>query len=210
MKPQHIFLREEETSSSSFGLETMDAREVGARRLTLRWSHLITSFRRYMRALGERIKWKARMRISLNSSKLSPWHILSMLILTAGNIIIPILQIRKSVLRGIIYISFPKVWSRWELEFKLNFMPFHLLFCEDTRNTQKKIVMLFKIFIYLFLAVLGLCCCERTSSSCREQGLLFVAVSWLLVEVASLAAEHGLKGFSRVVARGLSCRGKWI
>ena len=32
----------------------------------------------------------------------------------------------------------------------------------------------------------------------------------ILVEVASLAAEHGLKGFSRVVARGLSSRGKWI
>ena len=47
-------------------------------------------------------------------------------------------------------------------------------------------------FIYLFLAVLGLCCCTRAFSSCGEQGLLFVVVSGLLIAVASLVAEHGL------------------
>ena len=50
----------------------------------------------------------------------------------------------------------------------------------------------FILFIYLFLAALGLHCCARTFSSCGEQGLLFVAVHGLLIAVASLVAEHGL------------------
>ena len=50
----------------------------------------------------------------------------------------------------------------------------------------------FIYFIYLFLAVLGLCCCVWAFSSCGERGLLFVAVRGLLTAVASLVAEHGL------------------
>ena len=46
-------------------------------------------------------------------------------------------------------------------------------------------------FIYLFLAVLGLCCYTQAFSSCSEQ-LPFVAVHGLLIAVASLVAEHGL------------------
>ena len=46
--------------------------------------------------------------------------------------------------------------------------------------------------IYLFLAVLGLCCCSRVFPSCGEQGLLFIVVRGLLIAVASLVAEHGL------------------
>ena len=49
------------------------------------------------------------------------------------------------------------------------------------------------LFIFnLFLAVLGLRCCTQAFSSCGGQGLLFVAVSGLLIVVASLAVEHGL------------------
>ena len=48
------------------------------------------------------------------------------------------------------------------------------------------------LLIYLFLAVLGLRCCARAFSSCRERGLLFVAVRGLLIAVASLVAERGL------------------
>ena len=48
------------------------------------------------------------------------------------------------------------------------------------------------LFIYLFLAALGLHCCARAFSSCGERGLLFVAVCGLLIAVASLVAEHGL------------------
>ena len=52
----------------------------------------------------------------------------------------------------------------------------------------------FKLFIYLFifLAALGLCCCVRAFSSWGELGLLFVVVCRLLIAVASLVAEHGL------------------
>ena len=52
------------------------------------------------------------------------------------------------------------------------------------------------IFFYLFLAVLGLCCCTWAFSSCGEQGLLFVAAHGLLTVVASLVAEHGLQARS--------------
>ena len=48
------------------------------------------------------------------------------------------------------------------------------------------------LFIYLLLAVLGLRCCARAFSSCREQGQLFVAVRGLLTALASLVVEHGL------------------
>ena len=48
------------------------------------------------------------------------------------------------------------------------------------------------LFIYLFMAELGLCCCAQAFSSCGEWGLLFVAVRGLLIAVASPVAEHGL------------------
>ena len=47
------------------------------------------------------------------------------------------------------------------------------------------------LLIYLFLAVLGLCCCAQAFSSCSERGLLFDAVHGLLIAVPSLVAEHG-------------------
>ena len=53
------------------------------------------------------------------------------------------------------------------------------------------------LFIYLFMAVLGLRFCARPFSSCGKRGLLLVAVCGLLIAVASVAAEHGLQ------ARGL-------
>ena len=49
------------------------------------------------------------------------------------------------------------------------------------------------LFIYLFLAALGLCCCTWAFSSYVQQGLLFVVVCGLLIAVASLVAEHGLE-----------------
>ena len=48
------------------------------------------------------------------------------------------------------------------------------------------------IYLFLFLAVLGLRCCAWAFSSCSEQGLLFVAVHGFLIAVASLVEEHGL------------------
>ena len=75
---------------------------------------------------------------------------------------------------------------------------------ENCFHLSKKIYLLMKwrhsvlfkkiyLFIHLFLAALGLCCCAQAFSRCGERGLLFVAVRGLLIAVASLAAEHGLK-----------------
>ena len=49
------------------------------------------------------------------------------------------------------------------------------------------------LFIYLFLAALGLRCCVRASSSCGERGLFVVVVCGLLIAVASLVVEHRLQ-----------------
>ena len=48
------------------------------------------------------------------------------------------------------------------------------------------------LFICLFLAALGLCCCAQAFSNCVELGLLFAGAGELLIEVASLVAEPGL------------------
>ena len=49
------------------------------------------------------------------------------------------------------------------------------------------------LFIYLFMAVLGLRVCVRAFSSCGERGPLFIAVSGPLTIAASLAAKHRLQ-----------------
>ena len=49
------------------------------------------------------------------------------------------------------------------------------------------------LFIYLFLAVLGLRFCARAFSSCGEWGPLFIAVRRPLTVTASLVAEHRLQ-----------------
>ena len=51
----------------------------------------------------------------------------------------------------------------------------------------------FKLFMYLFMAVLGLRFCARAFSSCGEQGPLFIAVRGPLAIAASLVAEHRLQ-----------------
>ena len=48
------------------------------------------------------------------------------------------------------------------------------------------------IYFILFLAALGLGSRAWAFSSCGKRGLLFVAVSGLLITVASLVAEHML------------------
>ena len=50
----------------------------------------------------------------------------------------------------------------------------------------------FGFFFFFFMAVLCLLCCVQAFSSCSKWGLLFVAVRWLLIAVASLVAEHRL------------------
>ena len=62
---------------------------------------------------------------------------------------------------------------------------------------------LINLFIYLFLAVLGLRFCARAFSSCGERGPLFIAVCGPLTIVASLIAEH------RLLTHRLSSCGLW-
>ena len=66
------------------------------------------------------------------------------------------------------------------------------------------------------MAVLGLCCCAWTFSSCSEWGLLLAAVRRPLTAAASPVVEHGLQApgsqqlwhaGSVVVAHGLSSCG---
>ena len=52
--------------------------------------------------------------------------------------------------------------------------------------------ILFYLFIYLLMAVLGLHCCVWALSSCSKQGPLFAAVCGPLTAAASLVVEHGL------------------
>ena len=49
------------------------------------------------------------------------------------------------------------------------------------------------LFIYLFMAVLGLRFCARAFSSCGKWGPLFIAVHGPLTIAASLVAEHRLQ-----------------
>ena len=46
------------------------------------------------------------------------------------------------------------------------------------------------LFIYLFLAALGLRCCAWAFSSCCKWGLLFIAVHRLLMSVTSTVAAQ--------------------
>ena len=60
-----------------------------------------------------------------------------------------------------------------------------------------------KLFIYLFIAVLGLRFCVRAFSSCGKWGPLFIAVRGPLTIAASLVGEH------RLQTRRLSNCGSW-
>ena len=51
----------------------------------------------------------------------------------------------------------------------------------------------FLLFIYLFLAMLGLRFCARAFSSCSKRGPLFIAVCGPLTIAASLVTEHRLQ-----------------
>ena len=57
----------------------------------------------------------------------------------------------------------------------------------------KSLPILSNLFIYLFLAVLGLRFCVRAFSSCGKRGPLFIAVRGPLTIAASLVVEHRLQ-----------------
>ena len=67
------------------------------------------------------------------------------------------------------------------------------------------------LFIYLFLAVLGLRFCARAFSSCGNRGPLFIAVCGPLTIAASLVAEHRVQTcrLSSCGSRAQLLRGMW-
>ena len=64
-------------------------------------------------------------------------------------------------------------------------------------NYSTQMILFFKkfiyLFIYLFLAVLGLCFCARAFSSCGKRGPLFILVRGPFIVATSLVAEHRLQ-----------------
>ena len=71
----------------------------------------------------------------------------------------------------------------------------------DKNNAYRPASFFFKLFTYLFMAVLGLRFCVRAFSSCGKWGPLFIAVRGPLTIAASLVVEH------RLQTRRLSNRG---
>ena len=69
----------------------------------------------------------------------------------------------------------------------------------------------FYLFIYLFMAVLGLRFCARAFSSCGKWGPLFITVRGPLTIAASLVAEHRLqtRRLSNCGSRAQLLRGMW-
>ena len=70
---------------------------------------------------------------------------------------------------------------------------------------------LINLFIYSFLAVLGLRFCVRAFSSCGKWGPLFIAMRGPLTVAASLVAEHRLqmRRLSSCGSRAQLLRGMW-
>ena len=76
----------------------------------------------------------------------------------------------------------------------------------------KHMMFLFFFFlIYLFMAVLGLRFCARSSSSCGKRGPLFITVCRPLTIVAFLVSEHRLqmRRLSNCGSRAQLLRGTW-
>ena len=70
---------------------------------------------------------------------------------------------------------------------------------------------LINLFIYLFLAMLGLRFCVRAFSSCGKRGPLFIAVHKPLTVAASLVVEHRLqtRRLSNCGSRAQLLRNMW-
>ena len=82
----------------------------------------------------------------------------------------------------------------WICHYMVPFILFYFLYIFKTF-----FISLMLYLIYLFLAALGLRCCARAFSSCRERGLLFVAVRGLLIAVASHCGARALGAWASVV-----------
>ena len=70
-----------------------------------------------------------------------------------------------------------------------------MLWADDNKNRMGKVEMSHFIFynaIYLFMAVLGLCCCVSFSLVAVNKSYSLVGLGGFLTVVASLVAKHGL------------------
>ena len=78
-------------------------------------------------------------------------------------------------------------------------------------NSSSTFFFLINLFIYLFMAVLGLRFCVRAFASCGKWGPLFIAVRGPLTIAASLVAEHRLqtRRLSNCGSRVQLPRGMW-
>ena len=74
------------------------------------------------------------------------------------------------------------------------------LFIMDTTIFFSYIILFINSFTYLFLAVLGLCCCTGFSLVVLNKGCSPAVGSGFLVAVASLAVEHRRQGAQASVA----------
>ena len=82
-----------------------------------------------------------------------------------------------------------KVWESLVLEGKA-----FVFYSKWTGKSSEgfKYVLFIYLFIYLFLAVLGICQCTNFSLVVVSRGYFLVAARRLLTAVASLVVEHGL------------------
>ena len=91
--------------------------------------------------------------------------------------------------------------SLWQNYLKLPYVSAFEICAICSREATSKTFFFLNIFIYLFLAVLGLRFCARAFSSCGERGPLFIAVRGPL----TLRSTGSRRAGSVVVAHGLSC-----
>ena len=89
----------------------------------------------------------------------------------------------------------------WFLEFSSFDLMLWVFLCFIFLTVKKNFI--WSIYLFIFLAAVGLHCRTRACSSCSEQGLLFSAVPRFLIAVASLIREHGRR------ARSLSSSSTW-
>ena len=95
----------------------------------------------------------------------------------------------------------------WEEKAELS----QALLCASNRHNNTLQTYVLNLFIYLFMAVLGLRFCARAFPNCSERGPLFIAVRGPLTVAASPVAEHRLqtRRLSSCGSRALLLRGMW-
>ena len=95
--------------------------------------------------------------------------------------------------------GFPLV--NWKVQLAFRILPRFFFF----------LIFIIYLFIYLFMAVLGLRFCARAFSSCGKRGPLLIAVRGPLTIAAFLVAEHRLqtRRLSNCGSRAQLLRGMW-